>query len=133
MQDTSTNLVEAGNNSEKRRIMNKCWICKTQEHWTNECQKFLALCYEDRNSIVQENHACFSCLKRTGKEHNLNTCRPRKQCTATENGVHCEQYHHLLLHKTTENNVRASISSKTEKSEVLLPVISANVCGRSGL
>ena len=36
--------------------------------------------------------------------------------------------------KTTENNVRASFSSMmTEKSETLLPVISANMCGGSGL
>ena len=129
----TVHYVAAGNESEKKKIGNKCWICKTQTHWTDECQKFLALHHEDRKNIVQENHACFSCLKRAGRDHNITTCRRRKQCTVIENGKQCEQYHHPLLHQKTVTKVRASISSMSENSEALLPVISASIHGRDGL
>ena len=81
------------------RVRVRCWICKTQAHWTDECQRFLALNPEERVNIAQENHACFSCLKRAGRDHKLLTCSRRKRCTETENGIHCRQYHHPLLHK----------------------------------
>ena len=50
-----------------------------------------------------------------------------------ENGKQCEQFHHPLLHQETETKVRASISSMSENSEALLPVISASIHGRDGL
>ena len=123
----------AGNKSENKTICYKCWICKTQTHWTDECQKFLALNHDDRLKIAQENHACFSSLKRAGRHHKLSTCSRRRQCTESENGIQCRQYHHPLLHKETVTNLRASISSMTENSEALLPVISASIGGRDGL
>ena len=125
--------VASGNENEKREIGNKCWICKMQAHWTDERQKFLALHHNDRKNIVQENHACFSCLKRAGRDHNITTCRQRKQCTVIENGKPCEQYHHPILHQKTGIKVRASISSMSENSEALLPVISLSIHGRDGL
>ncbi|XP_068711858.1 uncharacterized protein [Montipora foliosa] len=125
--------VTAGSRSETKSGSHRCWICKTQAHWTDECQKFLALNPEERIKIAQENHACFSCLKRAGRDHMLITCSRRKRYTETENGIQCRQYHHPLLHKRNVTNVRASISSMTEKSEALLPVISASIGGRDGL
>ena len=74
---TSINLIEVGNNHDKWSIGTKCWICKTQEYWTDECQTFLALRLKDCKRIAHESHACFSCLQRVGKDHNLNTCRRR--------------------------------------------------------
>jgi len=129
----TVHYVAVENESEKKKIGHKCWICKTQAHWTDECQKILSLSHEDRRNIVQENHACFSCLKKAGRDHNATTCRRRKQCTVTENGKQCEQYHHPLLHPKTETKVRASISSMSENSEALLPVVSASIHGRDGL
>ena len=129
----SVHHVATGNKDETNGIRNKCWICKTQTHWTDECQKFLALDPENRLKIAQENHACYSCLKRAGRDHKLSTCSRRKQCTEKEDGKQCSQYHHPLLHKKPENNVRANIASMTEKSGALLPVISASIEGRNGL
>ena len=71
--------VVAGNKRENKTIGYKCWICKTQTHWTDECQRFLALSHDDRLKIAQENHVCFSCLKRAGRDHKLSTCSRRKQ------------------------------------------------------
>ena len=89
--------------------------------------------HEDRINLAQENHACFSCLKRVGRYHKITTCSRRKQCTGKENGIQCKQYHHPLLHKKNVTNVRASILSITESSEALLPLISASIGGRNGL
>ena len=125
--------VAVESRSENKGSSHKCWICKTQGHWTDECQKFLALNHEDRINLAQENHACFSCLKRAGRYHKITTCSRRKQCTEIENGIQCKQYHHPLLHKKNVPNVRASISSMTENSEALLPVISASISGGNGL
>lgn len=86
---TSINFIEVGINRDKWSIGSKCWICKTQEYWTDECQTFLALRLEDRKRIAHESHACFShacfsCLQAVcGKDHNLNTCRRRKPCIVT--------------------------------------------------
>ena len=129
----SIHLVETGNKDETKEKSSKCWICKTQMHWTDECQKFLTLDPENHLKIAQENHACFSCLKRAGRDHKLSTCSRRKQCTKTENSIQCRQYHHPLLHKKPDINTRTNIASMTEKSGALLPVISANIEGRDGL
>ena len=125
--------VAVESRSENKGSSHRCWICKSQAHWTDECQKFLALNHEDRLKIAQENHACFSCLKRAGRYHKITTCSRRKQCSEIENGIQCKQYHHPLLHKKNVPNVRASISSMTENSEALLPVISASIGGGNGL
>ena len=70
--------VTAGSRSETKSDSHRCWICKTQAHWTDECQKFLALNPEERIKIAQENHTCFSCLKRAGRDHKLITCNPKE-------------------------------------------------------
>ena len=124
--------VATANKDETRNSGYKCWICRTQAHWTDECQKFSALNHHDRLKIAQENHACFSCLKRAGRDHKLSNCTRRKQCTEIENGMQCRQYHHPLLHKKN-TYVRASIGSIAENSETLLPVISASIGGGDGL
>ena len=125
--------VVTGNKSENKTIGYKCWICKTQTHRTDECQTFLALNHDDRLRIAQGNHACFSYLKRAGRDHKLSACSRRRQCTESENGIQCGQYHHPLLHKKTVTNLRASISSMTENSEALLPFISASIGGQDSL
>ena len=95
----SIHHVATGNKDKTKGIRDKCWICKTQTHWTDECRKFLALDPENRVKIAQENDACYSCLKRAGRDHKLSTCNRRKQCTEKEDGIQCSQYHHPLLHK----------------------------------
>jgi len=105
----------------------KCWICKIPAHWTNECQKCLVLNHKDSNNHRQENHACFSCLKRAGRHHKITTCSRRKQCTELQNGIQCKQYRHPLLHKKNVIYVKVSISCMTEYSQALLLVISASL------
>ncbi|XP_028399264.1 uncharacterized protein LOC114522722 [Dendronephthya gigantea] len=103
----------------------KCWFCKTSEHWTDQCQKFLAQSASDRLKVVKENHACYSCLKRAGRGHNMSTCSRRRQCSETISGVQCKHYHHPLLHIL---NISA-VSSVTTSGETMLPTIQAEILG----
>ena len=88
------NLVTEGGGNQMRH---KCWYCKTSEHWTDQCQNFLVLGAGDRSKVVKENHACYSCLKKAGRNNNMSTCSRRRQCSEIVNGVQCKDYHHPLL------------------------------------
>ena len=101
----------------------KCWLCKTSEHWTDQCQKFLALGATDRFKLVKENHACYSCLKRAGRNHNMSTCSRRRQCSEIIHGRQCNQYHHPLLHLSN----KTVVSSVTTSGEPMLPTICAEI------
>ena len=97
--------VVMASRSENKGTSHRCWICKTQAHWTDECQKCLALNHEERINPAQEIHACFGCLKRAETKHKITTCSLRKQWTQIENSIWCKQYHHPLLHKKNVTNV----------------------------
>ena len=86
---------------------------------------------ENDGELLKDNHACFSCLKRAGRDHKTSNCNRRRQCTVKDNGVQCSWYHHPLLHKSTD--LRASISSVTDNQDALLPVITADISGQGGL
>ena len=108
-----------------KQTSHKCWYCKTSEHWTDQCQKFLALGSSDRFRVVRENHACYSCLKRAGRNHNMATCSRRRQCSEVVNGVQCKHYHHPLLH----NANKPVVSSVTTSGETMLPTIQTEILG----
>ena len=124
------NVNKAIDNGNKA-FHNKCWLCKSPTHWPDQCQKFAALNADDRLKAVKDNHACFSCLKRAGRDHKTSNSNRRRQCTVKDNGVQCSWYHHPLLHKSTD--LRASISSVTDSQDALLPVITADISGQGGL
>lgn len=110
----------------------RCWLCKSATHWPDQCQQFAALSQDERLKAAKENHACFSCLKRAGREHRISNCSRRKQCTeVVENGTQCKYYHHPLLHRRAD--LKVSISSVADSQDALLPVISADIGGQRGL
>jgi len=108
----------------------KCWFCKTSDHWLDQCHAFKAKSPGDRLKAVKENHACFSCLKKAGREHKSQNCSRRRQCTETTNGSQCSQYHHQLLHPSP---LSTNVASLTNCDDALLPVISSNICGKNGM
>ncbi|XP_046863136.1 uncharacterized protein LOC124456869 [Xenia sp. Carnegie-2017] len=83
---------------------------------------------DERIKVAKDNHVCFSCLKKAGRDHRQANCSRRKQCTKYENGVQCTSSHHPLLH-----NSGATIALVTGLNDSILPVISANICGSNGL
>ena len=109
----------------------KCWFCKNSAHWPDQCEKIANLKPDNRLNVAKENHVCFSCLKRAGREHRMSNCNRRKQCTVTENGKQCTSFHHPLLHQSTKAKV--GVASINENQEALLPIISANICGAKKL
>ncbi|CAB4032698.1 PREDICTED: uncharacterized protein LOC107337338, partial [Paramuricea clavata] len=108
----------------------KCWICDNSTRWVDQCEKFKSMSPEDRLKTVRENHACFSCLKKAGRDHRASNCSRRKQCTRKISGVQCKYYHHILLHPS---NPAASVgvASVENNTEAMLPVITVKISGKN--
>ncbi|XP_028413778.1 uncharacterized protein LOC114536622 [Dendronephthya gigantea] len=110
---------------------NWCWLCNNSSHWPDQCQKLAAMTVEERLKVAKENHVCFSCLKKAGRDHRQANCSRRKQCNQVEDGNQCTYTHHPLLHKS--NTAGVKLASVSSQNDALLPVIAANICGPNGL
>ena len=95
----------------------KCWLCKSQNHWLDQCRKFASMNQEDRLKAVKENHACFSCLKQAGRDHQASNCSQ------------CKFYHHPLLHPTHEAG-NVGVASVLNNKEALLPIVLVDILGQ---
>ena len=113
--------------STERSFQNyKCWLCKSNSHWVDNCFKIKEMTPNQRLETMKENKACFSCLKKSAKGHNMSTCSRRKPCTISVNGEKCKYFHHPLLHQTSAFTGVAVACNQT----TLLPVLSADVLGK---
>lgn len=113
------------------KTKHKCWFCEMSTHWPDQCTKFAALKYNERMEAAKRNHVCFSCLKQAGRNHYAANCSRKKKCAKSENGIECQAFHHPMLHKPKSVSVGAA--SETNSSGVILPVVTANICGQNGL
>ena len=104
----------------------KCWLCQSSNHWVDNCFKIKDMAPSKRLEVMKENKACFSCLKKSAKGHNMSTCSRRKPCTISVNGEKCKYYHHPLLHQNSAFTGVAVACSQTN----LLPVLSADILGK---
>ena len=120
-----------GNQNRDDQAWYKCWLCKNSKHWPDQCPKFAALSVDDRIATAKANHLCFSCLKRAGRGHTMDSCRRKQQCTQQENGTRCSQHHHPQLHKS--NTVKISVATSGNMKEAILPVLSVNIGSANGL
>ena len=116
---------------EDSREKRKCWICKVSTHWPDQCRKFQSRSIDDRIKTIKENHACFSCLKKAGRNHRESNCSRRKKCDKSENGQECQAYHHPLLHKTAAVGVAATAA--LDSVGIILPVLTATLQGQDGM
>ena len=123
---------------EKGTVNHKCWLCKVSTHWTDQCQKFTSMSPSDRLKAVKENHGCFSCLKRAGRDHNVSNCSCRCQCSESFNGSQCKYFHgytvtRLLsrLHgaNATNSATALTVSSVIGSKQAILPVILVEILG----
>ena len=119
-------------NAPKAGLPHKCWICKNSSHWTDQCQKFASLSLENRIKAVKENRACFSCLKRAGRDHRSANCSRRRQCPEKSNGSQCPYYHHPLLHGAIQSTV-ATVTSVINNQKALLPSVQVDIVGAGHL
>ena len=119
------NVNQISTFEEKGTVNHKCWLCKTSTHWTNQCQKFTSMSPSDRFNTVKQNHGCFSCLKRAGRDHNVSNCSRRRQCSESFNGSQCKYFHHPLLHgaNATNSATALTVSSVAGSKQAILPVI----------
>ena len=122
------NRLQAQGDEDTKQTNHRCWLCRNSTHWPDQCPKFAALSIDDRLRKAEENHLCFSCLKRVGRDHRVANCTRRQQCTIEESGAQCNQFHHILLHKSKA--IKITIAATKETSSALLPIITANIHGQ---
>lgn len=92
-----SSVTQISLNRDVRRIT-KYWLCRSRSHFIDDCPQFLNKDPKERFRILKENHYCFSCLKRAGRDHRASTCMKRKHCGELRNGTQCKSFHHKLLH-----------------------------------
>ena len=133
---------------QQRYQQHRCWICKADDHWIDQCKKLINKTAPERLKFIKENHACFSCLKKASRNHHMSTCRRRRQCLEEKNGVRCSYFHHPLLHTEVEIQSSGNTSSNdssgspgessggnvgvalVESNEALLPLLTVDVIGQ---
>ena len=112
----------------------KCYVCK-EDHYVDECQRFIQMSPGERWKIVKDQTACFSCLKRS-KDHNLANCTRKKECGQHEaNGGLCKKFHHELLHS---NNINERSPDQIHFAEdnsraTILPIVTGLIKGKDGV
>ena len=113
----------------------RCWLCESNTHWIDQCQKLISMTQPERLKLMKDHHACFSCLKRAGRDHRMTNCKRKKQCSEMTGGNQCRYFHHPLLHLDAErlpsSNAKTHVAFVTEK-EALLPILTAKLIGQKG-
>ena len=76
-------VVNAFGSRESKRggggeVKSKCYVCQ-ENHYVDECKRFIDMTPNESWKVVRERRACFSCLKR-GKGHTAVNCTRRKEC-----------------------------------------------------
>ena len=83
------NPVEQQRNTKQNR---QCLIHENGNHWTSECRVYLSKPIEEKEKIVKEKGACWSCLRRG---HRSQQCRSKRICNVNN----CKRTHHSTLHQ----------------------------------
>ncbi|KAJ8039644.1 hypothetical protein HOLleu_13706 [Holothuria leucospilota] len=76
----------------------KCWLCKSDQHWPDQCETLKSMEVEARLEAAKNIHACFSCLKVAGRNHRMNNCSRKRVCGIRDGSVECQKTHNRLLH-----------------------------------
>ncbi len=103
---------------------------KSRTHWVDQCEEFNSMSPDEGLKAVRENHACFSCLKKAGRDHRASNCSRRKQCTQKINGLQCKYHHHVLLHPVSPPEA-VNVALLGNNTEAMLPVITVKISGKN--
>ena len=111
----------------------KCFFCEDTSHTLWIC----AQSYEERKAVVKRKAACFNCFR---TDHPVNRCPSNSRCKQ------CGRKHHTSIHPPNETEGRsetkpleaneatvtkASIGHHTSITDVVLPVVSIPVYGKT--
>ena len=96
----------------------------------DQCHTFTSMAPNERVKIIRDNHPCYSCLKKAGRDNRASNYSRRRPCTEMINNAPCNKNHHPLLHLGTY--LIGMLSSVLKTKEDLLPVVAAFVVGRNG-
>ena len=116
----------------------RCWICKTNDHWVDQCKKLTSKPAHERLKMMKENNACYCCLKKAGRGHRMSTCKRRRQCTERNNSERCRYFHHPLLHTDVQRESQGENRARTgqvdvavvDTDETLLPIVTVEILSK---
>ncbi|XP_014674676.1 PREDICTED: uncharacterized protein LOC106814832 [Priapulus caudatus] len=97
----------------------RCWVCKNNQHWTDQCTLFENASPPERRKMCYDNYACYSCLKVAGRGHRESTCSKRKACGETTANGACKEFHHKLLHVRKEVGQIGNLNMSKNKDPML--------------
>ena len=123
-------LTGRKDDSAEGKKTHKCWVCETSSHWPDQCQKLTGMKVDERQKMAKDNHVCYACLKKAGRDHCLRNCSRRRQCPKMENGNQCKYYHHPLLHRTS--SVSIGVAASMSQQSTMLPVVTVKMTGKNG-
>ena len=111
--------VSQRNEHASRPIM--CLLHGAGEHSTQDCGGFKAMSMDQKNKLLKEKGACWSCLKRG---HRIADCRKKRRC-----GIEgCDQFHHGLLHVKPAAQVLTNTANDAPCLLQIMMVRSGNRC-----
>ena len=100
-----------------------CYVCQGK-HYVDQCLRFKGMTPTQRYKIVQEQRACFRCLKK-GKGHTAVNCSKKRECNKKdENGSPCKYLHHKLFPGGRPNPTKTAYLGfmQENKGSAILPV-----------
>ena len=87
---------------QRRPFTSKCFLCKSTEHQTQDCQFVKRYQPDELLTIFKNASVCVNCLK---YGHNVKNCQTPQQCTK------CKHYHHTLVHTINQQITNANKQS----------------------
>ena len=103
----SINAFSVDQPNQSKEFKPSCYVCQGK-HYVDECTRFESITPVKRYKIIQEQRACFCCLKR-GKAHTAINCSKKRECKErNENGSPCKYFHHKLLHGRRSTPTKAA-------------------------
>uniref|UniRef100_A0ABD2X9A7 Integrase catalytic domain-containing protein n=1 Tax=Trichogramma kaykai TaxID=54128 RepID=A0ABD2X9A7_9HYME len=114
----TTAALHAGS-SHAETVKTVCIFCK-EAHESDKCEKAKRMTLEQRQSIVKESKACFSCLK---LNHAAKWCKSKIKCSW------CGRKHTLLMCKSVQQQDGKSQSSDVKIIENLSSMCNNTSCG----
>ena len=82
----SINAFSVDQPNQSKNFKPSCYVCQGM-HYVDECTCFKNITPVQRYKIVQEQRACFCCLKR-GKGHTAINCSKKRECNEMNEMVH---------------------------------------------
>ena len=111
---------------QRRTVSPKCTFHDQGKHWTSDCRLYLSKPVEERQQLLKDKKACWSCLK---PGHRIQDWRRKRSCGVSR----CTEKHHPTLHNETKpsserENVNPSNTSVSATANVWNDTNESDAC-----